>query len=837
MLRYVRKLLPALVFAFTPMVLNAQPAVIPLLPDDNAEHVAFTKQSFDALLQKSKSLSDQKMPNLASGINSMSHEAALKAAVDYLLAARVNVGGSFSEGALPTGGSGLTKAWPYSAGGTVAARSTYGEIGLALLYAWDHSGNSTTLQNAIKSMADEMVNDYTVKSGPISGTTKPFMTDVLFLLKVSESGFSGTSTYGDIAATLFERLRSARPAASDEVDRIVTARTTQGAKELSGYDIAWLYLAASSIGSSSKVTGGAVKTNAAAYAAAVRTAYNGLGGSWEVNGAGSTNAQVRTSTGNMLSRGLLALAGLGDSGLSVFLTASQETSAGANYGAFMPAGNVQSNGYIIAALRKPGCSIGAYRGCKYLLEYQNTDGSWYSYPLTSNTDIYPSEVAAALSGLANAAYVVSVSGIKDREGSTSLSRIPVVLKNEDGDTAYKVTSNGAAEFYAVLDTNLIMSFPVSTALSNALKGIVITSTDASYILEQAVKSPPFGTDSPNYGTGSIALQAANLAKSTSFTGGSVNSQIAAEILRFSVGLSSQYPPIYFDLSMLDGASLKDTLRVLYDHSGTMNFTAAKNFVLRGDITNSMKTSGGLPSTSTLLASAGAVESPFRLALDNLGVQSGSLSLQVRVAGISSSDKGPRAFQYLVTYDPSLVKYNGLELSAEAAGFMYAVNDSEPGRLRIAMAGGIPLRADCVIASLRFVPLGTGVAPIFGLNSVMIEDKIADVESAVYSALQADAAYLPKAFSLSQNQPNPFNPSTTISYTIPEGAEPLKVNLSVFNMRGQLVNCLVDRDQAAGTYSVNWDGRGSDGRSVASGVYFYRIQAGKYSQVRKMIILK
>ena len=97
--------------------------------------------------------------------------------------------------------------------------------------------------------------------------------------------------------------------------------------------------------------------------------------------------------------------------------------------------------------------------------------------------------------------------------------------------------------------------------------------------------------------------------------------------------------------------------------------------------------------------------------------------------------------------------------------------------------------------------------------------------------------LPKAFALSQNSPNPFNPSTTISYSIPDNSQELAVKLSVYNIRGQLVRTLVDDFQAPGTYNVNWDGTDAMGRQVSSGVYFYRLRAGDFSQTRKMLLVK
>jgi subtilisin family serine protease len=97
--------------------------------------------------------------------------------------------------------------------------------------------------------------------------------------------------------------------------------------------------------------------------------------------------------------------------------------------------------------------------------------------------------------------------------------------------------------------------------------------------------------------------------------------------------------------------------------------------------------------------------------------------------------------------------------------------------------------------------------------------------------------LPRAFSLAQNHPNPFNPSTTIEYSLPDRNAELQVRLSVFNLRGALVAVLVDKQQSGGNYSVNWDGTDRNGKKISSGVYFYRLQAGDFSAVRKMVLVK
>ena len=114
----------------------------------------------------------------------------------------------------------------------------------------------------------------------------------------------------------------------------------------------------------------------------------------------------------------------------------------------------------------------------------------------------------------------------------------------------------------------------------------------------------------------------------------------------------------------------------------------------------------------------------------------------------------------------------------------------------------------------------------------------DEKTAFLTALygSADKSTLPKAFSLGQNTPNPFNPATTISYTVPEG-NTAKVTLALYDLRGRLVRTLVDEVREAGAYNVFWDGRDDSGRQVPSGIYFYRMKAGDFNRTRKMILLK
>jgi len=94
--------------------------------------------------------------------------------------------------------------------------------------------------------------------------------------------------------------------------------------------------------------------------------------------------------------------------------------------------------------------------------------------------------------------------------------------------------------------------------------------------------------------------------------------------------------------------------------------------------------------------------------------------------------------------------------------------------------------------------------------------------------------VPQRFSLSQNYPNPFNPQTSIRYALPQDAQ---VRLIIYNILGKKVKTLVDEFQSAGYKTGWWDGKDEKGDQVASGVYFYRLEADKFSEVKKMMMVR
>jgi len=90
------------------------------------------------------------------------------------------------------------------------------------------------------------------------------------------------------------------------------------------------------------------------------------------------------------------------------------------------------------------------------------------------------------------------------------------------------------------------------------------------------------------------------------------------------------------------------------------------------------------------------------------------------------------------------------------------------------------------------------------------------------------------YEFGQNYPNPFNPATTFNFGLPQTAH---VTLEVYNIIGQKVATLTDREYPPGRHSVDWDTRQASGAELASGVYFARLKAGEYTATQKMVVVK
>jgi hypothetical protein len=154
-------------------------------------------------------------------------------------------------------------------------------------------------------------------------------------------------------------------------------------------------------------------------------------------------------------------------------------------------------------------------------------------------------------------------------------------------------------------------------------------------------------------------------------------------------------------------------------------------------------------------------------------------------------------------------------------------DKERGQLKLAAAGATPLKDAGVIANATFEQLDANSKPVFRAEGFVNEN-------ATMALAELIAEQLPTKFDLNDNYPNPFNPSTTISFDLPEKA---KVVLEVYDVAGRLVQMLVNQEREAGRYTIQWDGRNAAGSQVASGLYVYRITAGSFVKAKTMLLVK
>jgi len=105
---------------------------------------------------------------------------------------------------------------------------------------------------------------------------------------------------------------------------------------------------------------------------------------------------------------------------------------------------------------------------------------------------------------------------------------------------------------------------------------------------------------------------------------------------------------------------------------------------------------------------------------------------------------------------------------------------------------------------------------------------------VSQVTKANVSIVPDKYALHQNYPNPFNPRTTIRFELPESEQ---VTLTIFNIRGEIIRTLVDKQLSAGTHKIEWNGKDNFQMPITTGVYFYRLSTANFNSVKKLIFLK
>ncbi len=189
--------------------------------------------------------------------------------------------------------------------------------------------------------------------------------------------------------------------------------------------------------------------------------------------------------------------------------------------------------------------------------------------------------------------------------------------------------------------------------------------------------------------------------------------------------------------------------------------------------------------------------------------------------------------YEVTPVPTLISSFSASPDAFAIDLSWSVrNDADLAGFRVERtsgAGASRAFRDIGAASRSFTDDGVEPGVSYEYVLVALDRDGTETYSAPVRVTTSQAA-----LELLPNVPNPFNPSTTIRYVLPVRAD---VRVTIYDVAGRPVATLVDRNQAAGSYAVEWNGTGARGERVASGVYLLRMEAGKQALSRKMVLLK
>ncbi len=248
----------------------------------------------------------------------------------------------------------------------------------------------------------------------------------------------------------------------------------------------------------------------------------------------------------------------------------------------------------------------------------------------------------------------------------------------------------------------------------------------------------------------------------------------------------------------------------------------------GEMTSGLEVNGGENTFAAL-----------KLERVNEGPQEeGVLKLQVSMDEIQNL----KGYGFVLQYDP--VKYEFVEVKEAADNVLntgsgqpnlFLSASRTPGQLTV---GSMKVDGQAVseggkLMEITFKVVDTPLPTDFQIADGVLVDLEGNID-AIQQIEVGNLQPLPDSFGLDQNMPNPFNPSTTIGYQLPE---PGQVYLVIYNLLGQEVRTLLDGTLDAGYFTVEWDGKDSFGRQVASGIYLYRMQAVNFNQTRRMMLLK
>jgi hypothetical protein len=182
----------------------------------------------------------------------------------------------------------------------------------------------------------------------------------------------------------------------------------------------------------------------------------------------------------------------------------------------------------------------------------------------------------------------------------------------------------------------------------------------------------------------------------------------------------------------------------------------------------------------------------------------------------------------ISYSIELVNVSNKKIVKEFNGSKYELSKITDDRTRFKLNLN---NIDEENYILRVVCKMKGEAAFY-LNDFQSEETLSLNKSLIEINIEENK--IPEGYNLENNYPNPFNPTTTINYSIPKGGN---VRLEIYNSLGEIVNILQDSYQDAGNHSIAWTGKDRIGNSLSSGIYFYRLVSNDFVQVKKMTLIK
>ena len=197
-------------------------------------------------------------------------------------------------------------------------------------------------------------------------------------------------------------------------------------------------------------------------------------------------------------------------------------------------------------------------------------------------------------------------------------------------------------------------------------------------------------------------------------------------------------------------------------------------------------------------------------------------------------------QFTLSYENDVLIPSSVPFVTDRSARMTVASAAQDGKLTVVLYStegvSIPAGAEPVLkVPFRVKHLdGQAETAVSFEKALVAQDCITEVPVQLISSSVKLGDLIPKEYTLFQNYPNPFNPETSIDYQVPETEY---ITLTIFNTLGQRVRTLVNERQGPGFYRRQWDGCNEFGQPVSSGIYFYLLTAGNFSQTKKMVLMR